>query len=150
AARTAPAEPDGRRAMTALTRRRDRERQEYWHIFYGDIHVGMIAERSGIPASADRWGWILGFTPPPHCANRAQGTAADFETARAAFEAGWLNFLPGCTEDDFRAYLRQQAFTNWKYTMWQRGCRLPTQNESGRSTCFCGAPLDAASFTAHV
>ncbi|PDT68521.1 hypothetical protein CO675_39075 [Bradyrhizobium sp. C9] len=32
------------------------------------------------------------------CANRANGTAADFEAARAAFETAWRTFLPECTE----------------------------------------------------
>lgn len=32
-------------------------------------------------------------------------------------------------------------------SMWERGGRLPTQNESGRSTCFCGASLEEPSFT---
>jgi hypothetical protein len=30
--------------MPALTRRRYAERQDCWHVFYGDVHVGTIAE----------------------------------------------------------------------------------------------------------
>src|SRR5580700_7340982 len=45
-----PGELAESRTMPALTRRRDVEsRQEYWLIYYGDVHVGTIAVRSGIP-----------------------------------------------------------------------------------------------------
>ena len=36
-------------AMPELTRRRYRERQDCWHVYYGDVHVGTIARRVGIP-----------------------------------------------------------------------------------------------------
>jgi hypothetical protein len=38
-----------------LTRRRDPDRiGEAWLIFYGDVHVGTIAERSGIPQDGSK------------------------------------------------------------------------------------------------
>ena len=44
--------------MPILTRRRYLEaREECWHIYYGDVHVGTIAKRSGIPFDKDPWGW---------------------------------------------------------------------------------------------
>jgi hypothetical protein len=36
--------------MPELTRRRYRERLDCWHIYYGDVHVGTIAVRSGNPS----------------------------------------------------------------------------------------------------
>jgi hypothetical protein len=34
-----------------LTRRRSKDaREECWHVYYGDVHVGTIAIRSGNPA----------------------------------------------------------------------------------------------------
>ena len=36
--------------MPALTRRRYPARPEWWHVFYGDIHVDEIAGLSGVPA----------------------------------------------------------------------------------------------------
>ena len=36
-------------AMPELTRRRYRERQDCWHVYHGDVHVGTIARRVGIP-----------------------------------------------------------------------------------------------------
>jgi len=39
--------------MPALARRRDHDRrEECWLIYYGDIHIGAIAVRSGIPTTA--------------------------------------------------------------------------------------------------
>jgi hypothetical protein len=51
-------------AMPALTRRRSTDaREECWHIFYGDVHAGTIAIRSGVPHDEDQWGWSCGFYP---------------------------------------------------------------------------------------
>jgi hypothetical protein len=35
--------------MPALTRRRYPEREDCWHAYYGDVHVGAIAIRTGVP-----------------------------------------------------------------------------------------------------
>jgi hypothetical protein len=43
--------------MSALTRRRNSDaRQEVWHISYGDVRVGAIGIRAGVPVDADQWG----------------------------------------------------------------------------------------------
>jgi hypothetical protein len=43
--------------MPKLSRRRDHEaRQENWRIYYGNIRVGMIGRRAGIPPEANQWG----------------------------------------------------------------------------------------------
>ncbi len=42
--------------MPALTRRRSLEaREECWHVYYGDVRVGMIATRTGAPHEEDPW-----------------------------------------------------------------------------------------------
>jgi hypothetical protein len=38
--------------MPALTRRRYPERQDCWHVYYGDVHVGTIARSVGNPNAA--------------------------------------------------------------------------------------------------
>jgi hypothetical protein len=43
--------------MPALTRRRYPERPDCWHVYYGDVHVGTIAIRAGVPVDVDQWGW---------------------------------------------------------------------------------------------
>lgn len=125
--------------MPALTRRREPDRhQECWHIYYGDIPVGRITERAGVPVDVDQWEWAIGFYPVDHGPG---GTAETFEQARAAFEAAWLDYLHRCTEADFAENRRHRAFTAWKYRMHDTGTPLPTQMTNGRSQCFCGAPL---------
>jgi hypothetical protein len=48
----------GEMATTALTRRRDPEvHQETWHVYYRDVHVGIIGVRAGVPVDVDQWGW---------------------------------------------------------------------------------------------
>ena len=69
-------------------------------------------------------GWSCGFSPVIERGLRAQGTAATFEKARADFETAWLTFLPLCIDADFEAYRRQQAWTRWKYSMYDAGCML--------------------------
>ncbi|MHC4051392.1 hypothetical protein [Bradyrhizobium sp. 25ACV] len=44
--------------MTALTRRPDDE--QGWHVYFGDVRIGQIGKRSGVPNHADQWGWIMG------------------------------------------------------------------------------------------
>jgi hypothetical protein len=55
---------NNRPAMPALTRRLDPDvRQECWLVYYGDVHVGAITERSGNPTHTDHWEWRCGFYP---------------------------------------------------------------------------------------
>src|SRR5260370_11632558 len=66
--------------MPALTRRRAKDaHQECWHIFYGDVHVGTITERAGVPHDVDQWGWDCGFYPVTHRLEHADGTAVTLE-----------------------------------------------------------------------
>jgi hypothetical protein len=47
--------------MPALTRRRDLEApDECWHVYYGNVRIGTIAKRVGIPITEDSWGWAIG------------------------------------------------------------------------------------------
>jgi hypothetical protein len=38
----------------------------------------------------------------------------------------------------------QRAFLEWKYRMWEAGCRMPTQVPELRSRCYCGAEIGVA------
>jgi hypothetical protein len=58
--------------VPALTRRRSNA--ESWQIFYGDVQVGTIGIRGGVPVDVDQWGWSCGF----HRLKRVDGTAASF------------------------------------------------------------------------
>jgi hypothetical protein len=120
--------------MPALTRRRYPERQDCWHVYYGDVHVGTIARRTGCPNDVDQWEWKCGFYPGLEPGQHQDGTAIDFDQARADFEAAWRGILPGLVAADFQKWRWQRDATAWKYAMWDAGMKLPTQLPSGRST----------------
>ena len=98
--------------MPELTRRRDLEASdECWHVYYGDVRVGTIAKRIGVPLAEYPWGWACGFYPGCHPREQTHGSAATFDQARAEFEEAWQVFLSNRTEADFREWRAEQAFT---------------------------------------
>jgi hypothetical protein len=130
--------------MPALTRRRSPDaREECWHVYYGDIHIGAIAIRSGIPHDEDPWGWSCGFYPGNRPGEFTDGTATTFDQARADFEAAWLVFLSKRTEADFQAWRDARDWTARKYAMWKKGERMPSQRPSSLMTCPCGDVFDS-------
>ena len=69
--------PDALPPMPALTRRRSKGRHaESWQIFYGDVQIGTIGIRAGVPVDVDQWGWSCGFYPRSHPLEH--GTAGTF------------------------------------------------------------------------
>ncbi len=136
--------------MPALTRRRDPDaRHEAWLIHYGDVRIGSICLRVGA-GGVDHWAWACGVYPASHRGLRADGTAKNFDEARAAFEAAWNEMLPRLTESESAEYQRHEAFDRWKHAMWDAGCKLPTQVAEGRSVCFCGAAIEIADVERHI
>ena len=69
--------------MPELTRRRSEHNRQCWHTYYGDVHVGTIAERTGNPHDTDPWEWNCGFYPGSHPGEHQSDTTATFN-ARAA------------------------------------------------------------------
>jgi hypothetical protein len=137
--------------MAALTCRRNQDRnRESWRILYGDIEVGWIGQRSGVPKDAEQWGWHCGFFPLSQRGVRAHGVAPSFEKARNAFEAAWADILPRCRNTDFDEHRFERAHLAWKYKMWDTGCRMPTQAAADRSRCFCGVEITTASISDHI
>jgi hypothetical protein len=129
--------------MPKLTRRRYPESQDCWHVYYGDVHVGTIAIRTGVPHHEDPWGWICGFYPGSKPGEYRDGTAATFDQARADFEAAWRIFLSKRTEADFQAWRDQRDWTERKYAMWERGERMPSQWPNSLMTCPRGETFDS-------
>jgi hypothetical protein len=130
--------------MHALTRRRSPDaREECWHVYYGDVHAGTIAIRTGIPHDEDPWGWDCGFYPGSHPGEHQSGTAPTFDQARADFEAASRVFLSNRTEADFQAWRDARDWTARKYAMWERGELLPSQKPSSMMTCPCGEAFDS-------
>jgi hypothetical protein len=58
--------------MPQLTRRRYPERQDCWHVYLGDVHVGTIVRRVGQPHDQDAWQWLCGFYPGSNPASRRE------------------------------------------------------------------------------
>lgn len=138
--------------MTLTRRPRNVEgRFESWHVYDGDVGVGLIEERQGVPQHVDKWQWSCGFYPG--CDLRTQvtsGTAPTFEAARAAFQAAWEKLEPQVTPAMREEWLYQEAYTAWKLAMHNAGCRMPTQSPEGWSHCFCGARITTNSTSDHI
>jgi hypothetical protein len=129
--------------MPILTRRPNPERHDCWHVYYGDVRVGTIAKRVGIPPDQAPWGWTCGFYPGSHPGECTQGMAGTLDQARAGFESAWRVFLAKRTEADFQAWRDHQDWIDRKYAMWKRGERMPTQKPSSLMTCPCGQVFDS-------
>ncbi|SHH05341.1 hypothetical protein [Bradyrhizobium erythrophlei] len=137
--------------MTALTRRPDNDRnRKGWNVYYGDVRVGHIGMRAGVPVDEDQWGWSCGFTPGCDISEQTHGTAATFEQARAEFEEAWKKIERAKTEAHFELWRYQRDWTAWKYRMWDEKMQMPTQRTDGRSRCFCGAEITNASISKHI
>jgi len=61
------------------------DRQDCWHIYYGDVRAGTIAMRVGNPHNTDQWEWSCGFYPGSRPGEIQSGTSATFDDARAEF-----------------------------------------------------------------
>jgi hypothetical protein len=130
--------------MSALTRRRYPDvPEECWHVYYGDVHVGVIAIRSGSPHDEDPWGWNCGFYPGSHPGECTSGTTASFDEARVDFGRAWKIFFSNRTEADFQAWREARDWTERKYARWDRGERSPSQMPSSSMTCPCGVAFDS-------
>jgi hypothetical protein len=130
--------------MLELTRRRSTDApEECWHVYYGDVHAGTIAIRSGNPHDEDPWEWTCGFYPGSHPGEHQNGTAATFDEARVDFERAWRVFLSNRTEADFQAWRDQRDWTAKKYAMWERGELLPSQKPNSWMGCPCGERFDS-------
>ena len=114
--------------MPVLTRRRDHDgREECWLIYFGDVHVGTIAVRSGIPHDQAPWGWRCGFYPGSEPGECTSGTAATFDQALADFAQAWQVFSAKRTSADFQAWRDQRDWTTEKYRRFDRGERMPAE-----------------------
>jgi hypothetical protein len=60
--------------------------------YYGDVRVGTISIRTGVPFDVDQWEWTCGFYPCEP-GQHTNASAVDFEQARADFEEAWQRLL---------------------------------------------------------
>ncbi len=130
--------------MPALTRRRsDDAHREVWQIHFGDVHVGTIGERAGVPVDVDQWRWSCGFHPGCGPGEQRDGTAPDFFTARREFERAWRELSARKTEADYQEWRDQRDWTERKYAKWARGDKFPSQAPSSMMRCACGVTFDS-------
>lgn len=135
-----------------LTRRPDNDphHQGGWFIFYGDVRVGHIGKRAGVPTSAPQWGWNCGFYPGCDPGQQTNGTGETFEEARSGFEQAWKKLAASRTEAHYELWRQNRDFHAWKDRMHDERLLLPTQRTSGIAHCFCGAEITNASVSKHI
>jgi len=138
--------------MSALSRRRskDDEHRETWLIYFGDVRVGSIGRRAGVPNSAPQWGWWCGFYPGTEPGEHRGGIAETFDEARAAFQFAWQDLVATLSEADYEAWRRQRDWTTWKDRMHALALPLPMQRSEGVAHCFCGEVVTNATLDAHI
>jgi hypothetical protein len=130
--------------MPSLTRRRaDNPHRETWHVYYGDVRVGSIGERAGVPVGVDQWQWSCGFYPGLHPGQHRYGIGATFDEARAGFEADWKRLLPQIPEGAFDEYLRDREARAEMNAIRARGEKLPSEVFSSMMHCVCGVQFDS-------
>ena len=70
-------------------------------------------------------------TAPRARSEQRYGDAANFEAARAAFEAAWREYLPRRSEANFEEWRDPEAWTAEKYRRFDRHERMPSNWSSG-------------------
>jgi hypothetical protein len=128
--------------MPALTRRRsDNPHREVWHVYFGDVQVGSIVQRAGVPVGVHQWEWSCGFFPGCDHWEHSDGTALDFFTVRREFEAAWRDLSATKTEADYQEWRDQRDRIARKYASWARGEKPPPPTSVMR--CICGVSFDS-------
>jgi hypothetical protein len=112
-------------------------------IYYGDVRIGTIGERAGVPVDVDPWGWSCGFYPGLDPGQHRSGSAATFDQARADFEQAWRDLLPKIPDGAFEEYRRDRAGRAQIVSARERGEKLPSELPSSFMRCVCGAKFDS-------
>lgn len=130
--------------MPALTRRRSTNpHQVTWRVYYGDVPVGTIGERAGVPVDVDQWQWTCGFYPGLEPGQHRHGIARTFAEARAGYEADWNHLLPQIPEGAFDEWRRDYECRAELKAKRERGERLDSEIPSSVMLCACGIRFDS-------
>ena len=84
-----------------------------------------------------------GFYPGSGPGECIHGTSVTFDAARADFEQAWAVFLSNRTKADFQEWRDDRDWRAWKYSMWARGEKLPSQKPNSMMRCPCGERFDS-------
>ncbi|MDA9506127.1 hypothetical protein XI09_16095 [Bradyrhizobium sp. CCBAU 11386] len=138
--------------MPPLTRRRSKDdpNRETWLIYLGDVRVGVISRRSGVPNSAPQWGWSCGFYPGVDPGEHRSGIAETFDQARDGFQAAWDGLAATLTEKNYDTWREALDWMAWRDRMHSLALPLPTQRAEGIARCFCGDAVSIRTLDAHV
>jgi hypothetical protein len=133
--------------MQTLTRRRDNH--EGWYVHFGDVRVGHIGTRAGVPHDVEQWGWYCGFYPG---CDRGQATDGCAECSRRR-RLSSRRPGTGCGRHEPRLTSRcsaGSATSRHGNTGYDEHLPLPTQTHNDRARCFCGAELTNRCVDAHI
>ncbi|MGY3581456.1 hypothetical protein ACVIGB_000474 [Bradyrhizobium sp. USDA 4341] len=138
--------------MHQLTRRPDKDphHKDGWFVYCGDVRVGHIGRRSGVPTHAAQWGWSCGFNPGCDPGQATNGTGETFEEAREGFEKAWTKLAATRTEAHFEMWRQSRDYHAWKDRMHDERLSLPSQSREDRGRCFCGAEISSRSVPDHI
>ena len=130
--------------MPTLTRRRSTDaHRESWNVYCGDVRIGAIGRRAGVPVDVDQWGWSLAFYPGLEPGQHRSGSAQTFDQARSDFEAAWTSLLPEIPADAFDEYRRDREHRAEIRVTHARGNTLPSETPSSLMRCVCGVTFDS-------
>jgi hypothetical protein len=130
--------------MSVLTCRRSADtHRESWGIYYGDVRIGTIGRRVGVPVEVDQWGWSLGFYPGLEPSQHRLGSAATFGQARAGFEAAWTGLLPEIPAGAFDEYRRDREHRAEIRLSTPAMKGLPAKHRHRLMRCACGVTFDS-------
>jgi hypothetical protein len=111
--------------MPVLIRRRSpHHRQQCWEVYFGDVHVGTIAERTGNPTPSLGNGGAASI-PARALANALAARRRHSPKRAPISKTAWKVFLSNRSEADFQEWRNQEAWTAEKYRRFDRGERMP-------------------------
>jgi hypothetical protein len=107
------------------------DRQDCWHIYYGDVHAGTIAKRVGSPHVTDQWEWRCGLYPGSRPGEIRSGTSATFDDARAILAALGSSFFLTALMPIFRRGANNEIrpHGNMRCGIQAASCRLDSGNQ---------------------
>jgi len=136
--------------MSALTRRRsDNPHHETWHVYYGDVHVGTIGERAGVPVDVNQWSWSCGFYPGLHPGQHRHGAHRRSPKRVLALRP---TGRPCCRRCRKVPLTRTATRPSHRMEVSHVGLRLSDADANPRRSldCFCGTEITDASVNAHI
>lgn len=130
--------------MPTLTRRPDNDpHRQGWVIYFGDLRIGHIGRRAGVPTHADQWGWSCGFYPGMDPGTQRAGIAPTFEAAREKFEAAWSQLLPTVPDSAFDDWRCDRDWRAEVAAKRARGEKLDSEIRNTLMRCVCGTAFDS-------